>query len=96
MPEFTANANLSAFTKLPLFQAMRGYVSKMSFDLLDLIEELTCEWLANSKTRSITANMEEIWKFMRKKMARSQEKQAMAMDWHRKDVEDKYKVRDKV
>ena len=69
MVEFAANANLSASTKIPPFQATRGYVPRMSFDPVDLLEELTRERLANSKTWSIAANIEEIWKFVRKKMA---------------------------
>ena len=66
----------------------------MSFDPVDLIKESTCKRLANSKTRSIAANIEEVWKFVRKKMAQSQEKQAEAADRHRKEVE--YKVGDKI
>ena len=49
MAEFAANANPSATTKIPPFQAMRGYVPRMSFDPVDLSKELTCERLANSK-----------------------------------------------
>ena len=94
MAKFAANANPSASTKIPLFQATREYVPRMSFDPLDLSKELTREQLANSKARSIAANMEEVWKFVKKKMALSQKKQAEAADWHRKDVE--YKVGDKV
>ena len=72
MAEFAANANLSASTKIPLFQATRGYVPRMSFDPVDLSEESTRERLANSKARSIAADMKGVWEFVRKKMARSQ------------------------
>ena len=58
--EFATNANPSTSIKLPPFQAMRGYVLRISFDSIDLTEELTHERLANSKTRSITAKMEEV------------------------------------
>ena len=94
MAEFAANANPSASTKIPPFQATRGYVPRMSFDPVDLSEESTRERLANSKARSIAAEMEEVWKFVREEMAQSQEKQAGAADRHRKDVE--YKVGDEV
>ena len=60
MAEFAANANPSASTKLLPFQATRGYIPRMSFDPMDLTEELTCKQLANSKARSIAANMEEV------------------------------------
>ena len=64
MAEFAANANLSATTKIPPFQATRGYVPRMSFDPVDLSEESTRERLANSKARSIATDMEEVWKFV--------------------------------
>ena len=43
MAKFAANANPSATTKIPLFQATRGYVPRMSFDPVNLSEELTRE-----------------------------------------------------
>ena len=92
--KFAANVNLSATTKIPLFQTTRGYVPKMSFDPVDLSKELTCEWLANTKARPIATNIEEIWKFVRNKMAQSQERQAKAADQHQKNVE--HKIDDKV
>ena len=69
MAEFAANANFFASTKLPPFQATHGYVPRMSFDLVDLTEKSACKRLVNTKARSIAANMEEVWKFVRKKMA---------------------------
>ena len=95
MAEFAANANPSATTKIPPFQATRGYVPRMSFDPVDLSEESTRERLANTKARSIASEMEEVWRFVRSEMAHSQEKQAKAADRHRKSVEE-YKVGDEV
>ena len=60
MAKFAANANPSATTKILPFQAMRGYVPRMSFDPVDLSEKSTREWLANIKARSIAADMEEV------------------------------------
>ena len=60
MAEFAANANLFSTTKIPPFQAMRGYVPRMSFNPVDLSEKLTRERLANSKARSIATDMEEV------------------------------------
>ena len=94
MAEFAANANPSSITKIPPFQATRGYVPRMSFDPVDLLEDSTRERLANTKARSIAADIEEVWEFVRNEMARSQERQAEAADWHRKEAE--YKVSDKV
>ena len=96
MAEFSANANPSATTKIPPFQAIRGYVSRMSFNPVDLSEKLTRERLSNTKARSIAADMEEEWEFVRNKMAQSQERQAKAADQHQKSVEDEYKVGDNV
>ena len=96
MAKFAANANLSSTTKIPPFQATCRYVPRMSFDPVDLSEKSTREQLANSKARSIATDMEEVWKFVRTKMARSQEKQTEAADRHQKSVEDEYKVGDEV
>ena len=49
MAEFAANANFSASTKILPFQAMRVYVSRISFDPVDLSKDLTRQWLANTK-----------------------------------------------
>ena len=71
MAEFVANANPSATTKIPPFQATRRYVPRMSFDPVDLSEESTRERLANTKAWSIASNMEEVWRFIRSEMAHS-------------------------
>ena len=94
MAEFAANANPSATTKIPPFQATRGYIPKMSFNSVDLSKESTRERFANTKARSIAADMEEVWEFVKNEMARSQERQAEAADRHRKKAE--YKVGDEV
>ena len=96
MAKFAANANSSSTTKIPPFQAIRGYVPRMSFDPVDLSKELTRERLANTKARSIATNIEKVWRFVRDEMAQSQEQQAKAADWHRKSVEGNYKVGDEV
>ena len=90
MAEFVANANPSVSTKIPLFQATRGYVSRISFDPVDLLEKLTRKQLANSKTWSIATDIEEVEEFVRKKIAQSQEKQEVAAERQRKDMK-KYK-----
>ena len=96
MAKFAANANLSSTTKILPFQATHGYVPRMSFDQVDLLEESMRERFANSKARSIATNIEEVWKFVHSKMARSQEKYTKAADRSQKSVEDKYRVSDKV
>ena len=60
MAEFAANANPSATTKIPPFQATRRYVPRMSFNPVDLLEKLTRERLANTKARSIATDMEKV------------------------------------
>ena len=60
MAKFAANANSFASTKILPFQATRGYVPKISFDLVDLLEGSTRKRLANTKARSIAADIEEV------------------------------------
>ena len=95
MAEFAANVNPSATTKIPPFQATRGYIPRMSFDPVDLCKESTRKRLANTKARSIASDMEKVWRFARSEMAYSQEMQAKAADRYQKSVK-KYKVGDSV
>ena len=95
MAKFAANANPSATTKLPPFQATRGYVPRMSFDPVDLSKKSMRERLTNTKAWSIASEMEEVWRFVRSEMAYSQEMQAKAADRHQKSVKE-YKVGDEV
>ena len=67
MREFSANANVSATTKVPLFLTTKGYNPRMSFDPVDLSADSTREKIANSTARSIANRMEEVWDFMQKK-----------------------------
>ena len=60
MAKFAANANLSASTKIPPFQATCGFVPRISFDPVDLSEESMRKRLANTKARSIASDMEEV------------------------------------
>ena len=60
MGEFSANANVSATTKVPSFLATRGYNSKMSFDPVNLSADSTRERIANSMATSIAKRMEEV------------------------------------
>ena len=96
MAKFAANANPSASTKIPLIQVMHRYVPRMSFNPMDLLKESTHEKHANSKAWSITAEIKEVWEFVRNELTQSQKVQVKAVDRHRKDVEEKYKVGDKV
>ena len=60
MGEFSANANVSATTKVPPFLATRGYIPRMSFDLVDLSADSTRERIANSTATSIANYIEEV------------------------------------
>ena len=95
MGEFLANANISATTKVPSFLATKGYNPRMSFDLVDLLADLTRERIANSTVRSIANCMKEVWKFMQEEMTKLQAKQVVAANCHRKKPL-AYKVGDKV
>ena len=74
MGEFSANANVSATTKVPLFLATKGYNPRMSFDPVDLSADSTRERIANSTATSIANHMEEVWDFMQEEITKSQVK----------------------
>ena len=85
MGEFSANANVSATTKVSPFLATRGYNPGMSFDLVDLLVNSTRERIANSTATLIANCIEEIWDFMREEMTKLQAKQAVAANYHCKE-----------
>ena len=85
MGKFSANANVSATTKVPLFLATRGYNPRMSFDPVDLSADSTREKIANSTATLIANYMEEVWDFMQEEITKSQVKQAVAANCHRKN-----------
>ena len=64
MGEFSANANVSATTKVPLFLATKDYNLRISFDPVNLSANLMREQIANSMTRLIANRLEEVWEFM--------------------------------
>ena len=72
--EFSANANVSATTKVPLFLATKGYNPRMSFDPVDLSADSTKERITNSTTRLIANCMEKVWDFMQEEMTKLQAK----------------------
>ena len=66
MGEFSANANVSATTKVPLFLVTKSYNPRMSFDSTDLSADLTRKKIANSMAKLIANRIEEVWDFMKK------------------------------
>ena len=84
MGEFSANANVSATTKVPPFLATRDYNPRMSFNPVDLSADFTRERIANSTVTLIANCMEEVWDFMQEEMTKSQTKQAVVANCHRK------------
>ena len=95
MQEFSANANVSATTKVSSFLAIKGYNPRMRFDLVNLSADSTRERIANSTAKSIANCIEEVWDFMWKEMMKSQAKQVVAANCYRKEPP-VYKVEDKV
>ena len=59
--EFSANVNVSAMTKVPLFLATKGYNPRMSFDPMNLLANLTREKIANSMAKLIANRIEKVW-----------------------------------
>ena len=95
MGEFSANANMSATTKVLPFLAAKDYNLRMSFDPMYLSADLTREKIANSTARSIASCIEEVWDFMQDKITKLQAKQVVAANCHRKQPPE-YKIGDKV
>ena len=95
MGDFSANANISATTKVPLFLATKDYNPRMSFDPVDLSANSIRERIANNTARLIANRIEEVWDFMQEKMTKSQAKQVVAANCHCKKPP-MYKVGDKV
>lgn len=57
MVKFTANNNSSVFTKLFLFFVLRGLYLYISFDIIDLLDTRTQEWINKIKTIDISKSM---------------------------------------
>ena len=85
MGEFSANANVSATTKVLSFLATKGYNPRMNFNPVNLSADLTREKIANSTAKLIANRIKEVWEFMQKEMTKSQAKQAVAVNCHRKE-----------
>ena len=84
MGEFSANANVSATTKVSLFLTTKGYNPRMSFDPVNLSTDSTKEKIANSTAKSIANRIEEVWDFMQEKITKLQAKQVIAANCHQK------------
>ena len=95
MAEFSSNFNTSATTKVPLFLVSCGYISRMSFEPVDLIASSTRKRLANARAKPIADCMQEVWEFTRAKMAKSQQARVKATNKNRKPSPE-YKVGDLV
>ena len=57
----------------------------MGFVPVDLSASSTRERLANATARSMADRMQNVWDFMLGEMAKSQDVQAQAANWHRKE-----------
>ena len=84
MGEFSANANISATTKVLPFLATRNYNPRMIFDPVDLSADSMKKRIANSTATLIANCIEEVWEFMREKMTKLQAKQVIAANRHHK------------
>ena len=60
MAEFAANNNNSVSTKLSPFFASRGLHLQMSFDIIDFLDTITCEWINKKKAIEISESMQSI------------------------------------
>ena len=95
MREFSANANVSATTKVPLFLIIKDYNPRMNFDPVNLSANSTRKRIANSTAKLIVNHIEEVWDFMQEKMTKSQAKQIIVTNCHWKKPS-AYKIEDKV
>jgi hypothetical protein len=92
MTEFAFNAAISAFTELSAFMTNYGFESRMSFDLVST-EKSARERILNKKTFDIIEKMKNIWEFIRKKLANTQETQKRYADQKRTSASE-YKLED--
>ena len=69
MMEFVANNNISAFTKLFPFFAIKSLHSHMSFDIVELFDISICERILYQNTLNISRNMQTTKKFAQKVLA---------------------------
>ena len=60
MKEFSANANVSATTKVPPFLATKGYNPRISFNPVNLLSNFIREKIANSTATLITNCIEKV------------------------------------
>ena len=74
MEEFSANANISATTKVPPFLVTKSYNPRISFNPVNLSADSTRERIANSTAISIANYIEEVWDFMQEEMTKLQTK----------------------
>ena len=70
MAEFAANNNNSAFTKLSPFFVLRGLHLRMSFDVVDLLDTTTREWINKKKAIDISEFMQSIWKYAQESLTK--------------------------
>ena len=84
MAEFASNANTLASIKIPLFLFSRGLIPRMSFDPVNLSASSIRERLANAQAKSLADRMQEVWKFAREEMTKSQAAQIKATNKHQK------------
>jgi hypothetical protein len=82
MTEFAFNAAIFVFTELFAFMTNYEFESRMSFDLVST-EESTKERIFSEKTFDIIEKMKNIWEFIRKKLANTQEAQKRYVDQKR-------------
>jgi hypothetical protein len=92
MTEFAFNAAISVFTELFAFMANYEFESRMSFDLVST-EESARERIFSKKTFDIIEKMKDIWEFIRRKLANTQEAQKRYADQKRTSASE-YKLED--
>jgi hypothetical protein len=92
MTEFAFNAAISVFTELFAFMTNYEFESRMSFDLVST-EKSAKERILSKKTFDIIEKMKNIWKFIKRKLANTQEAQKRYADQKRTSASE-YKLED--
>ncbi len=100
MTEFASNIATSAFTELFVFMTNYDFESKMSFDSSnsnDIFRErlFARERILTQKAANMIKKMKNIWDFIKKKLANTQDAQKKHAD-ERKTISLEYKINDMI
>lgn len=94
MAKFVAKNNNSAFMKLFPFFTLRDLYPRMSFDVIDLLDIITCKEINKKKSIDICKTMQSIQKYPWKSLTKALISLLNLTNRYKKKVS--YNIRDKM